>query len=171
MGQASSQTPPVGDDFPRVGRSRETEIRRDALGRWFNGEVRITHPKLARSFDRWLKPADNGRFMLENEINWAYVSVEGPICFVRRVMIDEAGARLELSNGQTEALRVRTLRQGPSGALYCGVGGGVARFDRQAVHELADLLGQDEVGVYVETAGVRVHVPVVLNPLEDIVPT
>ncbi len=79
------------------GRSRETEIRRDGRGRWFNGEDEISHPILARSFDSWVDRAEDGRFCLSNAINWAYVEIEGPAYFVKDVDLGPEGIGLVLS--------------------------------------------------------------------------
>ena len=42
------------------GRTRETKIARDALGRWFNDGDEITHVLLRRAFDEWLQRAPDG---------------------------------------------------------------------------------------------------------------
>jgi hypothetical protein len=86
------------------GRTRETEIRRDAAGRWFNGKDRIEHPKLTVAFDGWIDRAEDGRFCLSNSINWAYVEVEGPAYFVKDAVPDDDGVRLRLSGEVDEAL-------------------------------------------------------------------
>ena len=53
------------------GRTRETKIRRDAAGRWFDDGAEITHVLLTRAFDQWLQPAPDGsgRWCLSNSIN------------------------------------------------------------------------------------------------------
>lgn len=149
------------------GRTRETRIRRDARGRWWNGEDRIDHPNLVRSFDAWIDLADDGRFCLRNDINWAYVEIEGPPVFVRAVEIDGDAVHLELSDGRRERLDPATLREGEDGGLYCAVRGGrlAARFDRGAASALEDRLGEDERGVYMLVDGERVRPPTVGDPL------
>ncbi|MCC6874553.1 MAG: DUF1285 domain-containing protein [Sandaracinaceae bacterium] len=148
------------------GRSRETKIRRDAEGRWFNDGVEVTHPKLARAFDCWLERAADGRYCLRNAINWAYVQVEGAPCFVRRVTADDLGLQLHLSNDTVTPLEPATLRQGPDGALYCDVPGDlVARFDRAAMMQLAERLHEDEQGLFLDVGGRRVRPPIVQDPL------
>lgn len=147
-------------------RSRETQIRRDRDGRWFNGEDRLTHPKLVLAFDRWLKRADGGRFCLQNDINWAYVRIEGPAHFVRRVKHTPDGARLFLSNGQEQALRPHTLWQSSDGALFCTLtDGSAARFDAHAVMQLSDFVGEDEKGVFLRFgAREKFHPPIRPEP-------
>lgn len=150
------------------GRSRETTIMRDAQGRWFSDHEPLDHPGLTRAFDRWIERADDGRYCLKNDINWAYFTLYGPPFFVRSVQFDEdGGVWLLLSNDKRERLRPHTLRSGSDGALYCDVGDGsfVARFDRHAATLLAPALHEDAEGVYLETAGVRVRPQVVDDPL------
>ena len=149
------------------GRTRETAIRRDAQGRWFNGPDPITHPNLVQSFDAWLTLAPDGRFCLSNDINWAYVSIEGPAHFVRGVRVLDGQVELQLSSGKRELLDPGSLRQGPDGALYCDVAGGTltARFDNAASAGLSSLLGEDEQGVYIAMGETRVRPPVTDTPI------
>jgi uncharacterized protein len=151
-----------------TGRSRETTIRRDALGRWFHDEQPLDHPNLVRAFDRWLDKAEDGRFCLRNDINWAYVTLEGPPLFVRTVRLDPDGTVwLTLSDDRTEPLAADTLRQDRDGALYCDARGGtlVARFDRHAMQQLEPILKEDERGVYLALGQARVRPSVVADPL------
>lgn len=151
------------------GRTRETKIRRDADGRWFNDGVELTHPLLKQAFDRWLcrAPDGSGRYCLSNDINWAYVTIEGAPRFVRRVEIrPDGGVRLALSDETEVELDCETLRQGPDGALYCNVPGGlVARFDRHAMMQLEPILHEDARGVYLSVGGREVRPPIVADPL------
>jgi hypothetical protein len=149
------------------GRTRETEIRRDASGRWFNGEDRIEHPKLARSFDSWVDRAEDGRFCLSNSINWAYVEIEGPAYFVKDVEVNAEGIELHLSGDLQERLDPSSLAQGPEGALWCVVRDGrcPARFDNHAVSKMSGSIGEDEEGVYVRIGGQKVHPPELSDPL------
>jgi hypothetical protein len=150
------------------GASRETTIRRDALGRWSQDGQPLDHPNLIRAFDRWLDRADDGRYCLRNDINWAYITLEGPPLFVRAVQLEPDGSLLlSLSNESTEPLAVATLRQGPDGALYCDARGGsmVARFDRHAMQQLEPVLKEDETGVYLALGSERVRPHIVADPL------
>jgi len=149
------------------GRSRETEIRRDASGRWFNGEDPIDHPNLTRAFDGWIDRAEDGRFCLSNSINWAYVEIEGPAYLVKDVEATQDGIGLVLSGGVHEPLDPATLRQGPEGALWCAVRDGrcPARFDNHALSKMSDRVGEDEDGVYVLIGTQKVHPPEISDPL------
>ena len=134
--------------LPFPGATRETAIRRDAHGRWFDGDTPVSHAGVARNFDRWIDRADDGRYCLRNDINWAYVTIEGPPVFVRRARVDGRDVLLGLSDGREEPLVPATLRQGPDGALYCDVRDGrlPARFDRSAAQALEDRLVEAEDG-------------------------
>jgi hypothetical protein len=150
------------------GQSRETTIRRDAQGRWFSDDQPLDHPKLCRAFDRWLERAEDGRFCLRNDINWAYVSVEGPPLFVRAVQLEPNGAiQLALSDDSSQSLDPQTLRQGPDGALYCDARDGsfAARFDRSAMQQLEPVLKEDAQGVYLALGDQQVRPRVAADPL------
>lgn len=149
------------------GRTRETDIRRDARGRWFNGEDRIDHPNLTRAFDGWIDRAEDGRFCLSNSINWAYVEIEGPAYFVKDVEVSNEGIDLVLSGDLREPLAPASLRQDSEGALWCAVRHGrcPARFDNHAVSKMSEQIGEDEGGVYVLVGGEKVRPPETDDPL------
>ncbi|MBW1754662.1 MAG: hypothetical protein JRD92_05260 [Deltaproteobacteria bacterium] len=149
------------------GRTRETELRRDARGRWFSGEDPINHPNLTRSFDSWIDRAEDGRFCLSNSINWAYVAIEGPAYFVKDVEPAPEGVGLVLSGDLRERLDPASLRQGPEGALWCAVREGrcPARFDNHAVSKMSDSIREDEDGVYLLISGEKVRPPETDDPL------
>lgn len=154
------------------GRSRETTIHRDAEGRWFHDGEPLEHVNLTRAFDSWVELADDGRYCLKNDINWAYITLEGSAHFVRSARVADDGVWLSLSNGTQELLVGASLRQNDSDVLYCNVCEGrlTARFDRHAATQLAELLGEDDGGVYVAIGGVRHRPPVVADPLTLVTP-
>ncbi len=149
------------------GRTRETDIRRDARGRWFNGEDRIDHPNLTRAFDGWVDRAEDGRFCLSNAINWAYVEIDGPAYFVKDVEPNADGITLVLSGELREPLDSSTLCEGPEGALWCAVRSGrcPARFDNHAVSKMSDWIDQDEEGEFVLIGGQKVRPTACADPL------
>lgn len=151
-----------------AGLTRETQIRRDARGRWFNGADPIDHPLLVRAFEGWVDRADDGRPCLANDINWAYIDIDGPPFFVRGVEPAGDALRLRLSGEVVEPLDPASLRQDSDGALYCDVRDGrcAARFDNHAAAQLVELAGgEDADGPYVELGGRRIRPPVVADPL------
>lgn len=154
-----------------AGRTRETKIRRDARGRWFDGSDPIEHPLLTQAFDAWIDRADDGRYCLRNDINWAYVTIEGAPVFVRSLELERgpAGARawLQLSDGRREPLDPSTLREDREGALHCQVRGGAlaARFDAHAAMQLEPVIHEDAEGTYLALEGRKVRPPMVDDPL------
>jgi hypothetical protein len=157
--------------FP-FGLSRETTIVRKADGRWFVDGDAIDNPKLARAFDRWIERAEDGRYCLKNDINWAYFTLEGAPFFVRSVRVNAGQAELFLSNDRSETLDVRSLREGPDAALYCTVlGNEPARFDSHAAVQLGDLLEEDAEGPFFALGSERVRPPRVADPLHFAVDT
>lgn len=154
-----------------AGRTRETTIARDAQGRWSQDGQALEHPKLTRAFDRWVARADDGRYCLKNDINWAYISLEGAPFFVRSVRIARSGDKVDvtlvLSNDTEQPLRPSTLRTAEDGSLYCDLNDGmVARFDRSAMTQLEALIGEDAQGVYLEIGGSKIRPKVSPNPLQ-----
>lgn len=151
-----------------AGRTRETTIARDARGRWTHDGQPLDQASLSRAFDSWLERAEDGRYCLRNDINWAYVTIEGPAHFVRSVEVRPEAVVLRLSNGASEALDPGTLRQDAGGQLFCDVCGGsmVAGFDRHAASGLSELLSEDAQGVYVAIGGQHYRPPVVEDPLK-----
>lgn len=166
MAEAGERLPP--------GFSRETTIRRDRRGRWFHDGEPVLHPKVRKAFDRWIDRADDGRYILRNDANWAYVEIEGAPIFVLRVQEDPAegaptGFVLHTSDGQAHALAAATLRQDRDGNLYCQVRDGrlVAQFTVRALVDLADRLHESRDGVVLEDlAGSRHPIPVQTDPLQ-----
>ncbi len=149
------------------GRTRETDIRRDARGRWFGGDDRIDHPNLTRSFDSWVDRAEDGRFCLSNSINWAYIEIEGPAYFVKDVEVGTDGVDLILSGDRRERLDPASLRQGREDALWCVVREGrcPARFDNHAVGKMSEWIHEDADGVYLQIGTERVRPPRINDPL------
>jgi hypothetical protein len=149
------------------GMTRETTIRRDAEGVWYQDGEPLDHPNLTRAFDRWIERAEDGRYCLKNDINWAYFTLEGAPYFVERVrQAGDGQPLLELSNDQELPLPAHSLRLGPEGALYIDVPGGmVAKFRRHAMAQLEPWLSEDDSGAYLELQGERVRPEVTSDPL------
>lgn len=147
--------------------TRESTIRRDAEGRWFHDGEPIATEAIERAFDRWIDVADDGRYVLKNSVNWAYVEIEGAPILVHALAIEPARTLLTLSDGTEEELDARTLRQDERGVLYCDVRNGklTASFTRAVQHQLAPLVGEDESGIYLELAGAKYFPPVVRDPI------
>lgn len=150
--------------FP-FGLSRETTIRRSADGKWSHDGDPLDNEKLSRAFDRWIERAEDGRWCLKNDINWAYITLEGAPFFVRSVRLDGERATLRLSNDREAQLDFHSLREGPDGVLYCSALGEAARFESYAAVQLGALLEEDERGPYFLQGGERVRPPRREDPL------
>lgn len=142
-----------------AGLSRETTIVLDKDGRFFHDGRPVDHPGIVRAFHRWIDRAEDGRFVLRNAINWAYIKVAGTPLFVRSVRL--CGARpvthvyLSLSDGSEEELRYDTLRQDKDGVFYADarMGTMAARFDKHAALGLSPVVGEDDDGPFLEVVG------------------
>ncbi len=147
------------DDFIPAGRTRETKISRDAEGRWFDDGVPLEHDQLCRAFDSWVSRAPDGRYCLHNDVNWAYITLLGPAFFARDANVGPSGVVLTLSDGTKEALAADTLTVDHDGRIYCSVKDGAfeARLDRAAVFALAEIVAEDEQGVYLTLNGQRIR--------------
>lgn len=153
------------------GFTRETAIRRDRKGRWFDGGEAITHARLVEKLDSWIDRAPDGRLCLSNALNWAFVEIEGPPYFVRSVSMSD-DITLHLSGGREERLDPETLRLDPRDALWCDVLDGrvPARFDRSAMHQLAAVMDEDEEGPFFRIKASKVRPPVMVDPMSTWTP-
>ena len=121
------------------GLTRETKIRIDRDGRFWNEESPITHEALARSLAGWVDvDPESGRYILKNSVNWAFVTVEDAPLVVKAY--DPASHEVTLSDGATEPLDLASLRLEPDDVPYCDVRGGKlpARFGRSAAYALLE---------------------------------
>jgi uncharacterized protein len=162
---------PNAPDNLLKGLTRESTIKRDALGRWFHDGQPIEHPNIIRAFNRWIRRVEDGRYCLQNEYDWVYIDIEGPPLFVRSLRIDESGkVVLFLSDARECVLDPATLRQGVDGALYCDVRDKtlVARFDGLAMVQLDELIDEDDKGVFLTIGNAVIRPRVVDDPFEPI---
>ena len=107
---------------PPEGRSRESTLRLDALGRfWHEGRL-VTHPGLAAALHTWIRRhPDDGRFILSNGYDWTYFTLDDAPFFVRSLRAEPVRVVLVLSDGTEEAFDPTTARIGPDDALYARV--------------------------------------------------
>ncbi|MEM1025130.1 MAG: hypothetical protein AAGD10_02795 [Myxococcota bacterium] len=150
------------------GFSRETSIRRTEEGLWFHDGEPVEHPGVRRAFDGWIDRAEDGRYILRNEVNWAYVEVEGAPVFVLHARADQETVRLQLGDHRTENLDFDSLRQDVDGFLYCSVREGrlTAKFTRDALFDLDGLWVEDEDGQVAIRWRDRIHpIPVTEEPV------
>ena len=130
------------------GFSRETKIRRDSKGRWYEDDVPVEHAGMQKAFDSWIARAPDGRLCLRNSIHWVYVDIEGPPVFVRSLRISRDRVDLRLSSGREEKLAIESLYLTEGGEIFCLVHDQTleARFDSAPLANIADLLEQTDDG-------------------------
>lgn len=116
---------------PPPGRSRESTIRLDRSGRFWNEGEPVTHAGMATAFASWImRHPDDGRFILCNGFDWTYFTVDDAPFFVKSLRTESDRIVLTLSDGSEEPLDEATLGSGGDGALYVRVKAGAfeARF-------------------------------------------
>ena len=143
------------------GFSRETQIRRDSKGRWFEDGVLVEHEGMKKAFDSWVARAPDGRFCLKNSIHWVYVEIEGPPVFVRSLRIGRDRVELRLSTGGEERLAIESMYLNSRGEMFCLVHDQTleARFDSAPLANLSDLLEQTEDGFSLRLGEELFHLP------------
>jgi hypothetical protein len=104
------------------GRSRESTIRLDALGRFWHDAELVEHPGMAAALRSWIgRHPDDGRFILTNGYDWTYFTVDDAPYFVQALRVDGDGVVLSLSDGTEEPWEPEATRVGADGALYAVV--------------------------------------------------
>lgn len=129
------------------GRSRESTIVLNAEGQFFHEGARVEHPKLADAMHTWIrKHPDDGRYILSNEYDWTYFTVEDAPYFVRSLRVEPKQVMLRLSDTSEEPWIVEDSWEGAGDTLYTHVkrdrAGGpfVAKFTRHAQSQLSPVL-------------------------------
>lgn len=122
--------------------TRETNIRRTANGVWTHDGALVEHPGVRRAFDHWIDRDDEGRYLLRNSANWAFVEIEGAPVFALRARVEAERVMLELSDGRVEPLAPESLRRDAEDFVYCSVRDGrlTAKFTRDALMDIADAI-------------------------------
>ncbi|MEM1030764.1 MAG: hypothetical protein AAGN82_10460 [Myxococcota bacterium] len=139
------------------GRSRESTIVLDATGRFFHDGAIVAHRGLHRAFAAWVRRhPEDGRYILSNDYDWCYLTVEATPLFVEglRPPAAEGEVVLRLFDGREEPLDPITLSVDGEGHLRCVVRRDMpARFQRTAQLAMAPLL--DETGTAILLGGRR----------------
>jgi uncharacterized protein len=163
-GMVQEMAPPLDPDYftrqPPPGFSRESGLRLDNMGRfWHEGEL-VTHARLNQALHRWIArhPGD-GRYILNNEYLWLYITVDDVPYFVCSVTLKDAPL-LHLSDGTTEPFPASGYFVGADEALYCPVKNGqfTARFLPSAQNALGPLLESVDGGFYLRIDGALVPI-------------
>lgn len=104
------------------GRSRESKIRLDGEGKFFDDGGYVEHAKLQQALHTWIgRHPDDGRYILTNGYDWTYFTVDDVPFFVRAIRDVDGDAMLVLSDETEEPLDPATVTMGPHGDLYLEV--------------------------------------------------
>ena len=140
----------------QIERLRQSGIRLDAEGRFWHEGGEVTHHGLRAALWRWLDRNPDGRYVLRlDERRFVYLDVDDAPFVVRSLRWQEERALLRLSDDSEEELAYKTLRIGPSGAVYAQVKGGrfEARFATSAWGTLGQRIAERGGQAVLEAAG------------------
>ena len=85
----------------------------DRQGRFSHDGDLIENARMTEAFFKWLRRhPDDGRYILSNDYDWTYLTVEDAPFFVRSVKLAADGVWLRISDGSTEQSQPRGLRIG-----------------------------------------------------------
>jgi hypothetical protein len=120
------------------------ELRVDADGDWWDGDVQITHPGVLANLQGSLRRDGEGYF-IQTRVRIPVRVADAPFVVTR---IERRGEALRgwLNDGSQEDVDPATLRLGRGDVPYCAVKGGAfeARLSRPATYQLLALAEYDE---------------------------
>ena len=149
---------------PPPGTSRESRLRLDREGQFWDADERIEQPRFRDALNAWIaRHPDDGRYILTNGYDWTYFTVDDVPFFVLAVRERDGEPLLVLTEGTECPMRAAGLTQSDDGALYVPVevrgAEYEARFTRTAQAQLAPYLTEVEPN---GTVGVRIGGAVVV---------
>jgi hypothetical protein len=144
------------------GRSRESKIRLDGEGKFFDNGGYVEHAKLQQALHTWIgRHPDDGRYILTNGYDWTYFAVDDVPFFVRAIREVDGDAMLVLSDETVEPLDPKTVTTGERGELYVEIqhpsadkakaGPFRAKLTRHAQTQLGPFLDQRDERVILRT--------------------
>ena len=144
------------------GRSRESKIRLDGEGKFFDDGGYVEHAKLQQALHTWIgRHPDDGRYILTNGYDWTYFTVDDVPFFVRAIREVDGDAMLVLSDETVEPLDPKTVTTGERGELYVEIqhpsadkakaGPFRAKLTRHAQTQLGPFLDQRDERVILRT--------------------
>lgn len=138
-----------------------SKLRFCSDGRWYADGEPVTHARLVRVFNRYLRHKPSGGYEIWiDERYHADVEVEDTPCVVTAVSTDEQGhMSVELNDDTIERLDPHSLQVGSGNVLYCRVKGGAerARFLRPAYYQLAGCIEEAAPGQFQFRCGGTTH--------------
>ena len=140
------------DETPNVGRESAPtpnqwtlpQLRIDADGDWFDGDVQVTHEGILANLRAGLERDAEG-YYIQTRVRIPVAVADAPFVVVR---FERRGDEFvaQLNDATQEVVDPATLRVGPGDVPYARVKGGrfEARFSRAAAHQLWGLAEHDE---------------------------
>jgi hypothetical protein len=154
------------------GRSRESTIELDELGKFRHDGAVVEHPKLRDALHRWIaRHPDDQRFILSNGYDWTYFAVRDVPYFVAAVRCEPWGFVLILSDQTEEPLRPDTLRMKSPERIYAEVkpeapgGPYEARFTAHALGQLAAHMEAEGEAFFLHLGGKKHRVFALHEPM------
>ena len=120
------------------------DLRVDAEGEWWDGDMQITHHGVLANLRGSLR-RDAGGYFIQTRVRIPVQVTDAPFVVTR---VERRGDTLHgwLNDGSEEDVEPSTLRVGPRDVPYCAVKGGAfeARLSRAATYQLLALAEYDE---------------------------
>lgn len=123
--------------------SSNEPVRLDNEGVWWQGDTRVTHPRVESLLSRHLQRGAEGWEVAVGNQRMVALVDDSPF-YVIQCNESSTGWSLALNDGGTEQLDPAQLWITPENVIYTWVRGGryLARFKRKAVHQLAERITQ-----------------------------
>ena len=149
----------------RIVSKEESEIRLREDGKWIHQGEPFSNRKIIDFFHRAIRKDEKGEYYLHNVYDGkeehVYFEVEDTAYFVEKLEFDKGAQafKITLNTGDDGFIDVRGLRTDERGVVYCRVlDDDRARLTDNAMHQLADLSGMDDRGVYIDLTGEKIYI-------------
>lgn len=149
----------------RMVSKEESEIRLREDGKWIHQGEPFSNRKIIDFFHRAIRKNEKGEYYLHNVYDGkeehVYFEVEDTAYFVLELEFDEGAQafRVTLNTGADGFIDVRGLWTDERGVMYCRVlDDDRARLTDNAMHQLSNLSGMDDRGVYVDLTGEKIYI-------------
>jgi hypothetical protein len=149
----------------RIVSKAASDIRLREDGKWFHQGEPFTNRKIIDFFHRAIRKDGEGKYYLHNvydgQEEHVYFEVEDTAYFVETLEFDQKarGFKVTLNTGDDGFVDIRGFQSDERGVMYCRVlDGDRARLSENALHQLADLSGMDQGGVFIELTGEKIYI-------------
>lgn len=145
---------------PKIVQEEQSHIFLDERGRWFHEGKPVENPKISEFFHRSIRKDDTGRYYLQNKMGSlneiVYFQLQDTVYFVRHLVLADKSEKLlaSLNTGMISEVSPETMKQDERGVMYCRVlDDDRARLTTNALHDLSDLVSEDDRGILLELKG------------------